>query len=413
MSDSAIVLVSLAVLGFGAVSGLLRRTPISSAMVFVGIGLVLGSEGFHWLGDAVTPTGLEVVTNTTLVMVLFSDAAQLDTRALRRESAVPARLLGIGLPLTIALGTVVAMFVLPSMAWAEALVLAIILAPTDAALGQAVVVDERLPSRVRQGLNVESGLNDGICVPLLAVALAIADVTESGGESGSVISQLLRVVGLGVVAGVVAGGLAALVVRSAGARGWILPLWRPLVVLASAGLAYGIAVELEGSGFVAAFVAGLTFRILFGPRAPAEVELGEEASSLLGALTFLMFGAVVLGPLLHDMSWQVVVYGVLSLTIIRMAPVALSLLGAGLSRPTVLLMGWFGPRGLASIVFALIALREVELPQGHLISQVAAITVALSVVLHGATAVPLVNAYVRGLPPDPTGSFAAEPSGGV
>jgi len=408
MNDTALLVVALAVLGYAAVSGLLARAPVSAAMVFVAIGMVIGSSGLGWIGGSVSADGLEFVTTATLVLVLFADAAALRVRLLEREAAVPLRLLGIGLPLTIVAGFVASLVLLPQLAAAEALLLAVILAPTDAALGQAVVTDERLPSRIRQGLNTESGLNDGICVPLLAVALALVGL-EDGESSSSVLPALVQQIGWGTVAGVVGGLAATLVLRVIARRFGINPVWRPLVALASAGLAYALALELDGSGFIAAFVAGLTFRLTYGKTAHQEVELVEESGSLLAAVTFLLFGGVVLGPLLHDLQWTQVAYAAASLTIVRMLPVALSLIGSHLKPDAVLLIGWFGPRGLASIVFALIAVKSVAMPHAEFLLQVVALTILGSVVLHGISAVPLVDRFVarNPAPETATGEAAA------
>lgn len=400
MEDVALLWMAIAVLAYAAVSRRLSRAPVSSAMVFVAAGFLLGSDGFDVLGDSISAEALESVTNTTLVLVLFGDASQLQVRALRREADIPVRLLVFGLPLTIAAGLAAAVLIVPDLLVVEALVLAVILAPTDAALGQAVVVDERLPRPLRQGLNVESGLNDGICVPLLAVALALVDV-EAGAESEGVVRALIEEIGWGVAAGVVAGVLISAVLRLTSRWGGILSTWEPLVAVAGATIAYALALLLGGSGFIAAFVGGLTFRSTYGRRVASEVELVEQGSSLLAAITFMLFGGLVLGPYLHDLSWPVVWYAAASLTVVRMVPVAISMIGMRLGARTVLFMGWFGPRGLASIVFALIAVESVDLPHAHTVSQVAAITVAASVLLHGVSAVPLVNRFVAMLPPDP------------
>jgi NhaP-type Na+/H+ or K+/H+ antiporter len=394
MDEVAMLCMALAVLAYAAVSERARRAPLSSAMVFVAVGFALGTEGLEWLSGNITVSGLEAVTNATLVLVLFGDASQIDVPTLRRGVVVPVRLLAIGLPLTIALGLVAGVAVLPDLLVVEALVIAIILAPTDAALGQAVVTDERLPARLRQSLNVESGLNDGICVPLLAVALAVADV-EAGEETSRVMRSLVEEMGWGVVAGAAGGVVTTFVLRSTRRWGGVAQVWRPLVAAAGAGVAYSLALVLGGSGFIAAFVAGLVFRVTYRAEVEHEVELVEEGGSLLAAVTFMLFGAVVLGPALDDLDWTVVVYALLSLTAVRMVPVAISMIGSHIGRPAVLLMGWFGPRGLASIVFGLIAVESVELPHAHLVTQVVALTVLASVVLHGVSAVPLVDRFVR------------------
>ena len=314
-------------------------------------------------------------------------------RALRGELSVPLRLLGIGLPLTLLAGFVLALVVFPELSWAEALLLAVILAPTDAALGQAVVTLTRLPSRVRQGLNVESGLNDGICVPLFWIVLAIAQAESGAIGDGAAVRLVLEQIGYGILAGVVAGVAAACVVVVAGGRGLVGGSWLQVVPLAGAGLAFGIADPIGGSGFIAAFVGGFVFGAL-RRRSGGEVgHLIEELGEVFNAVTFIVFGAVLLGPVLGDVTWSIALYAVLSLTVVRMLPVAIAMIGTGARRPTVAFLGWFGPRGLASIVFAVLVLEEGGLPHDDLILTTTYVAIGLSVLAHGLTAAPLANRY--------------------
>ena len=171
-------------------------------MVFVGGGILVSADVLGWLDAGIGSSTVRWVAEATLTVVLFSDASRINLRALRRESALPVRLLGIGLPLTIAAGAVAGVAVLGELALIEAVLLAIVLAPTDAALGQAVVSDERIPSRVRQGLNVESGLNDGICVPLLLIAIAVAEAQEGAIGDGAAVHLVLEEIGYGCLGGV-------------------------------------------------------------------------------------------------------------------------------------------------------------------------------------------------------------------
>jgi NhaP-type Na+/H+ or K+/H+ antiporter len=346
-------------------------------------------------GIDLTSTGSEVRTlaEATLALVLFSDASRIDLGQLRKSVGVPSRLLGIGLPLTIALGALIAGLLFGELTVGEAVILGVILAPTDAALGQAVVTDPRVPARIRQGLNVESGLNDGICVPLLFAAVAVADVESKIAGGRGATNLLLEEIGYGVLAGVLAGALIAAIVVQAGRRGLIEAHWRQVIPAAGAALAYGIAVALDGSGFIAAFVAGITFRGLLG-RDPAELnDLAEEVGDLLGGVTFLLFGALLLGAALSELSWALVLYAVLSLTVVRMVPVVVAMLGTRARPPTLAFLGWFGPRGLASIVFAVIVIEESHLPHEHLIALAVYVTVGLSVFAHGASAAPLARRY--------------------
>ena len=178
----ALAVVALALIGFGVVSRRVDGTPVTPAILFVGVGLLVGTQALELVDPSATSESVKRLAEATLTVVLFADASRIDLRTLRREYAVPARLLGIGLPLTIALGAVLAAAFFGALSIPEALVLAVLLAPTDAALGQAVVTEPTLPSRIRQGLNVESGLNDGICVPLLFIVLAVAEAEDGRDE---------------------------------------------------------------------------------------------------------------------------------------------------------------------------------------------------------------------------------------
>ena len=389
----ALAIVALALLGVAAVSRRLQGTPVTPAMVFVVVGLLAGPQVLDGIELEGSSGMVRTLAEATLALVLFCDASRIDLGQLRRAVDVPVRMLGIGLPLTIGLGAVAAAALLGALSVEEAVILAIVLAPTDAALGQAVVTHPRIPARIRQGLNVESGLNDGICVPLLFAAVAVADVESeiSGGRSAATL--LLEEIGFGIVGGVAGGLLVAGIVIHAGRRELIDAPWRQVVPAAGAALAYGIAVALHGSGFIAAFAAGMTFRLALR-RDPGDVnELSEEVGNVLNGVTFVLFGALLLGPALGELSWDLVLYAVLSLTLVRMLPVAIAMLGSGARGPTVAFLGWFGPRGLASIVFAVIVIEESSLPHEHLIVLAIYLTVGLSVLAHGITAAPLAARY--------------------
>jgi NhaP-type Na+/H+ or K+/H+ antiporter len=388
-------------LAYAAFSRRLDRSIVSAAMFFVAGGLILGPEALGWLDLEIESEGVRILAEATLTVVLFTDASRIDIPALWREVGLPARLLGIGLPLTIVAGTLFAAAVLPQLSWAEALILAIILAPTDAALGQAVVSDKRLPLSVRQTLNVESGLNDGICVPLLLIALAIAEAEQKAFGGGHAVRIVAEEIGYGVLGGVVAGGLAALVLRVVEPRGLVAGDWLQIAPLAAAGLSYGIAAPLGGSGFIAAFVGGLVFGGLVRHGRTDITHVSDATGLMLAGVTFVVFGAAALGPALREVDWRIVLYGMLSLTIARMVPVWIASLGTGARWPTVAYAGWFGPRGLASIVFVVLVLDGSNLDHIDTIVVTGVITVALSVFAHGMTAVPLTSAYVRW--------FAAQP----
>ena len=391
----ALAIVALTLLGVGAVSRRLTGTPVTPAIVFVAVGLLVGPQMLDGIDLESSSATVRTLAEATLALVLFCDASRIDLGHLRLEVAVPVRLLAIGLPLTIALGALGAVGIFGQLTVEEAVILAVVLAPTDAALGQAVVTEPRIPARIRQGLNVESGLNDGICVPLLFAAVAAADVESeiSGGRSAATL--LLEEIGYGVLGGVVGGLVVAAIVIYAGRRELIADPWRQVIPAAGAALAYGTASALGGSGFIAAFVAGMTFRLALG-RDPGSInELSEQVGDALNGVTFVFFGAILLGPALGDLSWELGLYAVLSLTLVRMLPVAIAMLGTRARAPTLGFLGWFGPRGLASIVFAVIVVEESNLPHEHLIVVAIYLTVGLSVFAHGLSAAPLAPRYAR------------------
>jgi sodium/hydrogen antiporter len=384
--------IALLLIGYAAVSGRLASTPVTPAMVFVALGLLVGSRVLHLVEADAANQYVRHLAEATLALVLFTDAVRVNLHRLRREAPVPARLLGVGLPLTIVAGTLAALALFAELDLWTAAALATMLAPTDAALGLPVVANPRLPSRIRQGLNVESGLNDGVCVPLLIIFLTIAEAEEGLGEVDPLL-VVLEEIGFGAAGGVVAGALGAWVLRRFGARGWMEGTWRQINALATPLLAYGIAVALGGSGFIAAFVAGIVFGVVARGHAEETTFLAEQSGELLNAVTFLLFGAVLLGPALGDPDWRVILYAVGSLTVVRMGPVALAMVGTGMRRVTVGFLGWFGPRGLASIVFVLILVEQTDLAARPLLLDVVTWTVALSVYAHGLTAWPGANRY--------------------
>ena len=391
---SALATIAALLIAYATVSRRLQLVNVSGAMFFTTAGVlagpVLGLLDLHVEGELV-----KRLAEITLTLVLFGDAARISLRALRHEFAVPLRLLGIGLPLTILAGAAAGAVIVPGITFAEALVLAVVLACTDAALGQAVVSDERIPSRIRQGLNVESGLNDGLCVPLFFMAIALAEA-DSGAVSDHTAAELvLEEIGYGLVGGLVAGVIGALALRFATRRSLIEPHWTQILTASAALLAAGIATGLGGSIFIAAFAGGFLFGALRHDAGGEVTYLVDEGGELFNAVTFIVFGALILGPALDEVTWQVVLYALTSLTLVRMVPVALALLGTGARAPTVAFLGWFGPRGLASIVFAIILLDEADLPHTRTLLLAITVTIALSVYAHGLTAGPLTERYVR------------------
>jgi NhaP-type Na+/H+ or K+/H+ antiporter len=388
-----IVLASV-IFAFGLVSRRLEGTILTAPIVFVAAGMVLGPAGFGLVEFGLEDHTVLMLGEIALALVLFTDAARINLSALRQNEGLPLRLLGIGMPLTIAFGTVTAAFLLTNLSFWEAAIVGTVLAPTDAALGQAVVSNPRVPARIRRALNVEAGLNDGLSVPFLALFLILA-VEEEDLSANLWIRFALEQVGFGILVGIgvcLAGGW--LVSRASG-RGWITGPFQRLALLALALIAWALADLIGGNGFIAAFVGGLVVGPTVERVGEQLIQFSEAEGQLLNLSVFFIFGVLVLRAI-QNLSWEVALYALLSLTVIRMLPVALSLLRTDLHAVSVLFAGWFGPRGLASIVLGLIVVEEAPLLPGRdEIELVVALTVLLSVLLHGVTAVPLSAAYAR------------------
>ncbi|GMR02676.1 MAG: cation:proton antiporter [Acidimicrobiia bacterium] len=387
-----IALLIVLFIAYALLSRKLEHSSVTGPMIFTAAGvvtaLVLIGRGasVEALSLDIRSDAVQVLLEVTLVIILFSDAVLIDVRAIRRDAFLPGRLLGIGLPLTILAGTVVAMALVPGLGFWPAAVIAVILAPTDAALGQAVLANDNVPDVVRQGLGVESGLNDGIAVPFLAIAVAgAADEMRSGTEIATV---FLQEIGLAVIIGLLVGWLGALSIRYAYDNGWMTRGWRQVTVIFLALLSFALADPLGGSGFIAAFVGGLTFGANVRDEYPDIDNFSEGVGHLLTMLTFFVFGALILTPALDVITWQIVFYAVLSLTIVRMIPVAVALFGTGLGSPTQVYIGWFGPRGLASLVFMGTVVVDAAPDEASVIIAISAATVGLSVLLHGLSAWP-------------------------
>jgi NhaP-type Na+/H+ or K+/H+ antiporter len=374
---------------YGAVSVWLGRFSITMPIVFVIVGALAGSKGF------VTVGGAELLIEMTLALLLFADASTLAFRQVRDDPGPPARLLLIALPLIVILGGLVAYGLFPQEGIGAALLLAAILAPTDAALGLPIFNNPRVPVSVRRALNVESGLNDGIATPLVALFTAMAVAEGSHQAGGGWLLSALSEIGIGVAAGVAAGLLGGWLFATAVKRGWTSATGEQIGNLALAMCAFWMAKALGGNGFVAAFVGGILFGHATRERLHVATEFTETAGTLLSLFVWTAFGANLVPPLFQAFNPLSLLYALLSLTVIRMIPVAISMLGTRLRPDTSLLMGWFGPRGLASVVFVLMAYETFhEAGRGaDLLVDTATWTILLSVVLHGISAVPLANWY--------------------
>jgi NhaP-type Na+/H+ or K+/H+ antiporter len=390
---SAIVYVSVSLLAYALVQRRLAKTPITGPIVFVALGLLAGSSGLGIItvGDDQLVTVVNVLFQGTLLLLLFTDASALHFSSWKKDAALPGRLLGIGLPLTIGLGTIFAALLFTDLSIWEAAIIGAITAPTDAALGQAVISNPRVPERIRQALDIEAGLNDGVSFPFVLIFIGLAGATDGPG----VVETFVVAIGVAVLHGVLVGVIGGKLMLMASNAGTMGKAWSGVAVIALAVTAFVLSDAMGGSGFIAAFVAGLAFGETTRGKLKSSELLATNLGLALVQVSFLVFGALILEPALGKMTWAVVVMAVLSLTIARMGPVAISMIGERLKLPTLLYMGWFGPRGLATIVFAALVVSDADLPGTDTITLVAASIVGLSVLLHGLTAYPGSQAYAN------------------
>jgi len=379
---------------YSLVASRLERTPISGALVYVLAGVICGPDCLGLVDLNIKAEGLSWLAELTLAVVLFTDSANANLTTLRRFESIPVRLLLIGLPLTIGLGYLVGWVLFKDLGLFEIALLATMLAPTDAALGKAVVTNEAVPDSVRESLNVESGLNDGICVPVLLLFLALAGDQVDGQKEALTlaISLPLQAIGIGAAVGLGLSVPGSAALRVCSQRGWVAGSWLQIPVIALAILCFGLAQFLGGSGFIASFVGGLMFGALTHKHKHAVLEAAEGTGDTLALLTWFAFGTFLLAVPLKQFDWRIVLYAAASLTVVRMLPVYLCLIGRHFRLDTILFMGWFGPRGLASIVFA-VMVADASLPHADLLIATTGWTILLSVVVHGLSANSLSSLY--------------------
>lgn len=386
MVSTTFIAIAVAILAFGMISKKVHTSMLTPPMFFVLVGIAMceSVSGLVILG-ASEPT-VHFLGELTLIIVLFIDASRINIQVLRRNYGLPLRLLAISLPLAIVLGGAAGLWLFPQFSIWEAAILATVLAPTDAALGQAVVSSPDVPERMRQALNVESGLNDGICVPVLFLFAVAAGVHEQSLDHSVIFAVKQMIFGplVGAAVGYFGGRAISLGVKS----GWMDHTFQQLSLIALAPLAFALAEFVHGNGFIAAFIAGLTLGNVARDVCQEVYEFGEVEGQLLVLLVFLIFGTAMVWPVITHLTWEMVLYALLSLTLVRFVAVAVALLGSRLRWPSYVFLGWFGPRGLASILFALLVVDQAGLGAGHRIFEIATLTVLFSVFLHGITAYP-------------------------
>lgn len=381
-------------LTYSIFAGRFESRLLNGPLMFMLVGLILGPAFLGILQPRIDKEGLKILAELTLAIVLFSDAANADLKVLRAHEGLPLRLLMIGLPLTMLSGWLIGIWLFPQVPSLELAILAILLAPTDAALGKAVVSNPKVPAPVREGLNVESGLNDGICVPVLLMFLALLIEETAQSPLSMAIELVIEALGIGAVIGVVFTLIAWWLKRYSEKHHWQAPMWSQLTLTGLAILCFGTAQALGGSGFIAAFAGGLFASYLFTEQKHHLLNANEEFASLLSVITWVVFGALVIPRAWSSLTLNIWLYAVLSLTVIRILPVLVSLAGTRFDFETRLFIGWFGPRGLASIVFAVMIL-DYPLQASNTLVATAACTVLLSVLLHGLSANPWVARLSR------------------
>ncbi|EKE44897.1 NhaP-type antiporter [Oceaniovalibus guishaninsula JLT2003] len=387
MNDIDILVIGLTVILFACVSDVARNGRFTAPMMFAGIGLLLGPMILNVVRIPMQDETVKRVAELTLVVALFTDSVRINVKRLRRFHSLPIRLLGIGLPLTMVLGTFAAWWIFPSFGLWEAAVLAVMLGPTDAALGEPVVTSEEVPALVRQGLNVESGMNDGLGLPCLFIVASLAGAGTTAGAGDWTAYILLQILG-GPVIGATIATVAAWAIARPLRRGWVGEDFFRLALFALPVVAYLAADMLQANGFLAAFAAGVVVSTRSEYTRDAVEEFAGTIGQLLNSTIFFLVGALLLPQFLHHIGWQHVVFALLALTVLRMGPVAMAVIGMGLHRRTTLFLGWYGPRGMASVIYLLIVLDTFDIAAIDDIAATVALTVLASIVLHGLTAAP-------------------------
>ncbi len=387
-----LLMLALLVLAYATVSNLIPKIALTAPLVFAAAGVLISTA----LTSSIHSDARELlkhVAELTLVVVLFTDASRINARVLLDELGFPVRLLGIGMPLTILLGAVIAKLLFPAWSVWEATLLSAMLTPTDAALGQAVVESERVPQRIRQALNVESGLNDGIAVPIVLLFASLADAQVKVDSATTWLHFLSLQLSLGPLVGIAAGGLGGRLLETTFGRGWTSERYLKLSGIAIPVLAWAGATAIGGNGFIAAFCAGLAVGCSTTSVRSRIQEFGEGEGTLLSMVAFLLFGATLVMPTLSAAQPHDWYYAALSLTVVRLLPVGIALIGMKNQPSTTIFLGWFGPRGLATLIFALLVSTEFDLPHGSRIFTIAVLTAIMSLILHGITSLPGANWY--------------------
>lgn len=377
---------------FSLVSKRIQGSVLTPPIFFTVFGLALAGTLMKTTGLTYDEGSIHTLAELTLILVLAADASQISLKELSSMKTIPVRLLAIGLPLIIVTGALAAKLVFPAIGWYEAALLGAILAPTDAALGASVLANKTVPLKIRQGLNVESGLNDGVALPAVLFFACFLNLVHQSGEENWIVFLALQLT-LGPLVGIVIGWGGGHLIALAAKKSWITIEFQGVAAIALAVIAFAVAETVHGNGFIAAFTAGLTYGNLRVEYSKFLNEFTETESQFLSYLTFFLFGALILPEALPHMTLQMFMFAALSLTVVRMIPVALAMIGTRSQLQEIGFMGWFGPRGLASLLFALLVLEDLNVMQAEFIQTAVTTTVLASIVLHGMTAAPISHAF--------------------
>jgi NhaP-type Na+/H+ or K+/H+ antiporter len=369
----------------------IEKMLINGPLLFVLVGIIAGPLALNLVDLSISSSDYENMANLALALVLFTGASNVNLEILKSSIAIPSRLLLIGLPLTIVFGLIVGIFVFDGFLWVELAILATVLAPTDAALGEAVITNQMVPPKVREALNVESGLNDGISVPIFLLLLALFKAGSSVHDMSLsfTLGLFAKEIGIGLAAGILVLFVGSKLLVFSESRKWIGEGWKPTIVIALAFTCFSLADIFGGSGFIACFTGGFIYGVVNKKYKSNIQKHAEGVSNVLTFMIWYFFGLIAVSTYAPQITWQIFLYAVLSLTVVRIIPVLIALIKRKLSLQEKLFIGWFGPRGLASIVFAIMLL-DIHLSHDKTIITTILCTVFLSVVLHGITANPLI-----------------------
>ena len=382
---------------YSLISERVERLSLSGPIVFVAVGVLLGPLGLAWFSPTGETFNGKALIDITLALFLFVDAASADLMVLRRNWRIPGRMLLLGLPVNMLLGALLAGLLFPELSLYESAILGVMLAATDAALGKAVVTNKSVPSHLREGLSAESGLNDGLCVPFLLLFIALEKGSAAWGE-GVAVELLAEEIGIGMLVGALLAFAAARVICAARDAGWLGHVWQRMSIPALAILIFAVAQQFHGSGYIGAFVGGLFFRWAMKEDVHEMLLPAEGIGELLALIAWVLFGMMLLPAALPFIGWTELLYALLSLTLVRMLPIITSLAGTGEPMKSKAFLAWFGPRGLASLAFALIVWSE-QIPAAGTLVAVTILTVGISLFVHGITAKPFAQRLAAGNAP--------------